>query len=643
MTEHLTPADFADALGTAPGQKQNLPELETGPMLASDIPEVNINAQASAIPVVGHDNASMASPYLYVPALAKPSHPMRKKSRNGQWFEMAQTVDLRHFGQVIDNRGSDIGVALNNFVDYAREKNGGTVVIPPGIFSLESPVTHDINLPDDNMSIGIFGMGTEMSRIVVDGASVSHGPQFTSTNRAAYFQFERFALLADGTVNGRPLTATQPLGGSRRNCSHVVRDILVQGLDAHLNSGSPYEDHFTHGFDFTGAWRLIYENNHVSGPIVNSVKTHADWSDSSILWRMEDGLVIDGAYAPIVRDCQFYFVAKPVICRGHPDGEQPAGTIEAERGLFHNVRCPTCKTAIEWFRTGAEPELIITDCFFDFRDHGVKIKGARLGQVFRNAFFQKTDTDLTRDIPADISLEHCLDFNIDHNLHHEAGDTRRVGVRLLDTSTAGGFVTKGIKIRKNRLSDIAVMDTYLVKGADTGNVLYEPGVFDGALNREVNDTAATTKTTLELRAPYVLSLSIPSPGQNIPSGSWANLNWVTLEEADDPVASAWSSSAADQIVIPVDRGISKVQLRVNVEFASASSGVRRVQVQKNGALAANGLTLTQNAVSGAPTAMAGTTDWINVSEGDVLTVRLHQNSGSSLATDPPTTVTATFR
>lgn len=643
MTEQFTPADFANAVGPAPGQKQNLSELETGPMLASDIPTVNVSEQVSALPLAGHDQTGMPSPYLYVPALAQPAHPMRAQSRNGQWFEMAQSVDLRHFGQVVDNRGSDIGIALNNFVEYAREKSGGTVIIPPGMYSLESPVAHDVDLPSDNMSIGIFGHGTEVSRIVVDGASVSHGPQFTSTNRAAFFQFERFSLLADGTVAGRPLQATQPLGGSRRNCSHVVRDILVQGLDAHLNSGSPYSDHFTHGFDFTGAWRLIYENNHVSGPIVNSVKTHNDWSDSSILWRMTDGLVIDGAYAPVVRDCQFYFVAQPVICRGHPDGAQPAGTIEAERGLFHNVRCPTCKTGIEWFRTGAEPELVITDCFFDFRDHGIKIKGSRLGQVYRNAFFQKTDTDLARAVPADIELEHCIDFSVDHNLHHESGDTRRVGIRLLDTDASAGYRIAGVEIRKNRLTDIAVMDTYLEKGADTDDVIYEPGTFEGTLTREIDDSAASIKAKLDLRAPYVLSLSIPSPGQTIPSGGWHNLSWNQLEGIDSQVATAWDSGTPDEIVIPAERGISKIQLRVNAEFPNNANGLRRLQVMKNASFLANGLVLSQNAVSGVPTAMAGTTDWIDVVPGDILTVRVHQNSGSDLNTDPPTTLTATFR
>lgn len=643
MSQHPTPTEFANAVGPAPEPKQNNPELEVGPVLASDLPSLNVSDQVAAVPVIAHDAASMPAPYLYVPALSQPNHPMKVQSRNGQWLEMARSVDLRHFGQVIDNRGSDIGIALNNFIDYAKEKGGGTVYIPPGIFSLESPVDASINLPADNIGIGIFGYGTEVSRIVVDGASVSHGPRFTSTNRAAYFHFEKFALLADGTVSGRPLEATMPVGGSRRNCSHVVRDLLVQGLDSHQVAGSPYTDHFTHGFNFTGAWRLIYENNHVSGPVVDSVKTHADWSDSSILWRMTDGLLIDGAYAPVVRDAQFYFIAQPVICGGDPGGPQEPGNVEAERAMFHNVRCPTCKTAIDWFRTGAEPELVITDCFFDYRDHGVKIKGSRLGQIFRNAFFQKTDTDVTRAVPADIELEHCIDFHVDHNLHHEAGDTRRVGVRLLDTSTQSGYVTDGIEIRKNRISSIGVLDTYLVKGADTDTVIYEPGGVAGSLTREINDDAATTKTTLDLRSPYVLSLSLPSPGQAITSGSWQTLDWDTVENVSPEVASAWSAGTPDEIVVPADRGIAWVQMRLNVEFPNNANGLRRIQVLKNGGFLANGLVLTQNATNGAPTAMAGTTDWFAVAPGDVLAVRVQQDSGATLNTDPPTTLTVQFR
>ncbi|MGB0905000.1 MAG: hypothetical protein ACPGVJ_08895, partial [Mangrovicoccus sp.] len=365
MSQPLTDADFQAALGTPPGDKQNLPETQTGGLLASDIPSVRISEAVTGVSVVGKTGTSLAAPHLYVPALAQPNHNLAEQSRNGRWFELAQTVDLRCFGDVVDNRGADIAPALNNFIDYAREKGGGAVMIPPGMYSIESPVVGSLDGGSDNFSIAIMGYGTEVSRLVIDGASVSSGPTFSSTNRAGFFRFEGFSLLADGVVNGRPLTATMPIGGSRRNCSHIVRDLLVQGLDAHLNAGSPSSDHFTNGFNFSGAWRMVFENNHVAGRIVDSVKTHADWSDSSILWDMADGLLIDGAYAPIIRDSQFYFIGKPILCRGYTPGDPNPPGVEAERALFQNIRCPTCKTAITWNRTGAEPEFIVTDCFFD--------------------------------------------------------------------------------------------------------------------------------------------------------------------------------------------------------------------------------------------------------------------------------------
>ncbi|WP_172327802.1 hypothetical protein [Mangrovicoccus sp. HB161399] len=643
MTQTITSSEFEAELGTAPGPKQNLPGLEVGPMMASDIGSVNISESVPAVELAAHEAGSMPSPYLYVPALNQPVHPMRAQSNNGQWFEMAQTVDLRHFGKIVDNRGSDIGPALRNFVAYAREKRGGALVIPPGIFSLESPVEETINLPGDNMSLGIYGMGTEVSRIVVDGASVSHGPIFTGGNRAPYFHFEKFALLADGRVDGRPLTATLPLnGGSRRNCSLVVRDLLVQGYDAHMSSGAPYDDHFTKGFDFTGAWRMVFENCHISGPLVNNVKQLDDWTDSSVLWRMEDGLVIDGAYAPIIRDIQFYFVARPVICRGHPDGAQPAGTIEAERALFHNVRCPTCKIAIEWFRTGAEPELVISDCFFDFRDHGLKIKGSRLGQIHRNAFFQKTNTNTSWAPPADIYLDHCIDFNIDHNIHHEAGDTRRVGVRMVDTSTATGYVTDRIEIRKNRVTSLAVMSTYFEKGAGTGQAVYEPGAFQGTVAAEVDDTAADEKASLNLREPYGLSLSLDAPGQPLADGTWETLAWTAKLSAHDTVDGAWDAAAPTQIVIPENRAITRIRLRATVEFGQGGAGLRRLQVLKNGVPGMD-LNIAVPAASGGPSILSGTSDWIEVGGGDVLELRVLQSSGAALSTGSSTTVAASFR
>ncbi len=643
MTQNISSSEFEAALGPAPGPKQNLPALEVGPMTAADIATVNVSESVPAVEVAAHEPGSMPSPHLYVPALNQPGHPMRARSNNGQWFELAQTVDLRHFGKVIDNRGSDIGPALNNFVDYAKEKGGGALVIPPGIFSLESPVNHDISLPADNIGIGIYGLGTEVSRIVVDGASVSHGPIFTSGNRAAYFHFEKFALLADGRVDGRPLTATMPLnGGSRRNCSLVVRDLLVQGYDAHLNSGFPYDDHFTKGLDFTGAWRMVFENCHISGPLVPNVKQMNDWTDSSILWRMEDGLVIDGAYAPIIRDIQFYFVARPVICRGHPDGAQAPGTVEAERALFHNVRCPTCKVAIEWFRTGAEPELVISDCFFDFRDHGLKIKGSRLGQIHRNAFFQKTNTNTSWPAPADIYLDHCIDFNIDHNMHHEAGDTRRVGIRMVDTSTTAGHVTDRIEIRKNRVTSVAVMSTYFQKEAGTGQAVYEPGSFQGTVATEIDDSVATEKATLNLREPYGLSLSLDAPGQSLANDSWESLAWTTRQSAHATVDSAWSAAAPTAITVPPNHAITRVRLRATVDFAQGGGGLRRLQVMKNG-VPGTDLNIAVPAEAGSPSILSGTTDWIEVSGGDVLELRVLQASGAALSTGSSTNVTASFR
>ena len=642
MTQQLTSSEIAAEVGPAPSPKQNLAALEVGPMLASDIPGVSISETVPAVQVVGHDAQSMRTPYLYVPVLNQPTHPLKQQSLNGQWFEMAQGIDLRHFGKVVDNRGADIGPAIRNFVSYAKEKGGGGVIIPPGIFSLASPVDEVIDLPDDNIALAFFGMGTEVSRIVVDGASVSHGLRFTGANRAPYFQFEKFALLADGIVNGRPLTATLPLNGnSRRNCSHVIRDILVQGYDAHRNQGFPYDDHFTAGMDFTGAWRMLLENCHISGPLVGNVKQLNDWSETSVLWRMADGLVIDGAYAPIIRDVQFYFVARPVICRGHPAGAQDPGTVEAERGLFQNVRCPTCKVAIEWYRTGAEPELVITDCFFDYRDVGVKIKGSRLGQIHRNAFFQKTNTDLTIPAPADIQLEHCVDFLIDHNMHHEAGDTRRVGIRLLDTSTQTGWDTTRIEIRKNRVTSIAVMQTYLTKDANTGQVVYEPGAFLGSVASEVDDSLSSEKIALDLREPYVLALNHTVP-QSLTNNAWATVDWTSATRADEVVAGAWSAAAPDQITVPANRAITRVQLRATVEFVSGGGGVRRLQVLRNG-VATNDLNLAVMAATGAPTVLGGTSDWIAVGGGDVLEVRVLQGSGAAVSTGTSSTLTVSFR
>ncbi|WP_138471700.1 hypothetical protein [Poseidonocella sp. HB161398] len=643
MTQPITSSEFEAELGPAPGPKQNLAALETGPMLASDIPSVNINEQVPAVELVGHDAASMASPYLYVPALNQPAHPLRKRSKNGKWFELAQTVDLRHFGKVVDNRGADIGPALRNFMDFAREKGGGAIVIPPGIFSLESPFDESVDLPNDNIGIGIYGMGTEVSRLVVDGASVSHGLLFSSTNRAPYFHFERFAILADGRVDGRPLAATLPLnGGARRNCSHVIRDLLVQGYDTHVTSGYPYDDHFTKGLDFTGAWRMVCENCHISGPIVPNVKQLNDWTDSSVIWRMEDGLVIDGAYAPIIRDIQFYFVARPVICRGHPDGAQDPGVIEAERALFHNVRCPTCKIGIEWFRTGAEPELVISDCFFDFRDHGVKIKGSRLGQIHRNAFFQKTNTNTAWSAPADIYLDHCIDFNIDHNMHHEQGDTRRVGVRMVDTGTTAGHVTDRIEIRKNRVTAVSVMQTYFKKGAGTGQAVYEPGAFQGSVAVEVDDDEADEKASLTLREPYGLSLSLDAPGQSLADDSWETLAWTTKLSAHDRVDDAWDAAAPGQIVVPPNHAITRVRLRATAEFAQGEAGLRRLQVVLNG-VPRSDLDIAVPALAGQPAVLSGSTDWVEVGGGDILELRVLQSSGAALGTGASTTLTASFR
>jgi len=420
----------------------------------------------------------------------------------------------------------------------------------------------------------------------------------------------------------------------------------VQGYDAHLGSGFPYEDHFTKGFDFTGAWRMLFENCHISGPLVPNVKQLDDWSDSSILWRMEDGLLIDGAYAPIVRDVQFYFVARPVICRGHPDGLQEPGTIEAERALFQNVRCPTCKVAIEWFRTGAEPELVITDCFFDYRDNGLKIKGSRLGQIHRNAFFQKTNTNTAIPAPADIYLDHCVDFLIDHNIHHEAGDTRRVGVRMVDTSSAAGHVTDRIEIRKNRVTSVAVMSTYFSKGAGTGQAVYEPGAFLGtaaaAVAIEVDDSEATERAVLALREPYSLSLSLATPGQALANNSWQTLAWTTKMKAHETVDTAWSAANPTRIVVPPNHAITRVQLRATVDFASGGAGIRRLQIMKNG-VAGTDLNIAVPAVANAASVLAGSSDWIEVKGGDVLELRVLQQSGGSLSTGSSTTLAASFR
>lgn len=525
-------------------------------------------------------------------------------------------LPLEYFG--VNENSGDVSAELLNALREAALQ-GGTVVLPGYDIHLEDKVTLALTGDLLNREVAMVGHGPRISRIIVDGASANGGIDIDSPNsRGASYIFEKFGLIADGTVNGTALKATMLPGGSRQNSSMLIRNVTAIGISTEA-AAQNVDDYFDVGFNVTGAWRAYIENARAVGILNTGQEAHGDNSEN---YLMSTGIICPGTYDMHLHSCHFAG-CHTGVSNLEQVGAAPS-TLTSEVFRITASQINAVRVGIDHHRPGLEPQFVVSDVYINYRDVGVRVKGVLNGEITGCMFDQKDSLNQFSGVPTDISVEFCEDLHIHRNKGNFNGDTRRRFLTLLDTDPQAGRVTRRIHVERNNLS--GNYGTVLLKGADTDSVTYQPGDYSASTlsGPEVSDNS-TVPPTMELVRPWCVSLTADG-SQSIPDDTETPLVWNTAEKQD--FASMWTSGS--NITVPSGYGITEARIVANAAFATATLGRREIIAEKNGSKFAGSFHVTAAPVGGANTRLNGASVWVPVSAGDTLRVTALQDRGSPL-------------
>ncbi len=429
--------------------------------------------------------------------------------------------------------GQDIGPAIVDAVRYAQANGSATLIIPPGDWELRTNVDVDLDTDENGNEVTchfkIVGQGPTVSKIV---SKVWRFPaqdriRIDVSKRNSTLEISDLGFLAQGSgMNDGTylLRSRSTRRGGQMHRTAVIRNVYVGGYDDFYGLSQDGE-YFANLFDLSCHNRPLVENVVVaSGNHENVFETGADntgdWSDDSELWTIVNGIVLDGAYAPEVNQCVISRAKYPIICRGNiPQNEtspisftyDPNDTGgQPEIGVFTNNRFPTCIIGIVWHRDGAEPGFSARANFIDFRDYGVYVKGAAMGEILLNNFVQKTVDEedyVNRANPKDIYLDHVIGMFIEDNYFQgpnparlepegSSADPLRIAIDMHNDDPSS-YATTDVIVGRNYVANAAILQYYCRKMADTGELYYKDPVVAGAatIGGLLQEGAAAVKHT----------------------------------------------------------------------------------------------------------------------------------------------------
>ncbi|MBE3637366.1 hypothetical protein [Mangrovicoccus algicola] len=435
-------------------------------------------------------------------------------------------MPLSHFDPTLNDSvdgAQDIGPAIVAAVRHAQEHGAATLVIPPGEWEMRSVIDIDLDFDAQGNEVSchfkIVGAGMNLSKIIMRPwmYPAKDRIRLDTSKRNSTLEISDLAFLAIGQGMQEDtflLRSRAVRRGGQMQRTAVIRNVLVMGYDDYHGGGS--REYFRNLFDLSCHNRPLIENLVTDAGTNENVYTGSDWSDDSDLWTVDRALVLDGAYAPEVDQCIFSRARYGIICRGNiPETEtSPIDFTYAaddeggqpEVGVFTNNRFPTCILGLVWHRDGQEPGLSVRGNFFDFRDYGAYVKGARMGEILNNTFVQKVVDEAeypTRTNPKDILLNDVDGLLIEHNFFQGGNpvqgtpDPMRIAIDIHCDDPATEQ-TQDVIVGTNYVAQAAVLERYCRKMANTGALYYKDPVVAGSATvgqPMLLEAAATIKHT----------------------------------------------------------------------------------------------------------------------------------------------------
>ncbi len=382
------------------------------------------------------------------------------RSLTARFAEVINVLDYGAVGDGVTDDATAVQAALNIIVTAGF----GALYFPAGNYIIGTQVA----ISSSAQEIAIYGDGVEVTKLTVPSTNTTGALSLTFTDRTSQITVRDMSILADGKQLGTGLKITQPEGGNRHNRTVYLSHLEVKGIDT-------TEDCFITSIDLTGCWRPLLDAVIVGGPFGTGISD--DWSNTSEQFFSTLGIDLDDCYSPALQNCYIWSAATGI-------SSITTGAAEEEGFYMTNTKIVGVKTALDWQRTGREPELWIDNCHWNYRDAGLVFDGAKFISVKGCLSFNEDTTPEFGGTPADIHLKNTEKSIIEGNVFHFDGNPNtRIGVFVDSTTNADNVLIM------NNIFSGTFADAVKV-GAGATSVVIFGNLYPGTITDKIDDASA---------------------------------------------------------------------------------------------------------------------------------------------------------
>lgn len=504
--------------------------------------------------------------------------------------KLKDVVSVKDFGAKGDGVTDDTA-AIQAAID-SIPVSGGTIYFPQGTYKLLSQISYS------NKTISIIGAGIGVTTLLWASAATSSGIKAVLDNTALRFEFKDLTLLTQQSAVGTAI------------------EIDMSGQIV----GPP-----------VGAFL---------GSIPNRAAPRGSISNLEI--RGQTGASTDGF------NCGIYLkdVMKAHVSKVHIRGKHGAtqSDFESEYG-------------IRLYSQGKAVEAVIESCWVFHAEYGIHLREFE-GAMIRNCnlvgVYNGVDAETTDLLPQiDIhgshinAHRHCINFLrirdsvIANNLLYHRTEAATDGTAM-QLNACSNITVSGNTIRKT--SSVARSMYGIVSQGNTNKCQFFRNIFIGldaaahkfdnsATQNSVGD-AVYNNSAIKFQSNGLPNLRISdnltcylSSNQSIAQNVGTILSW----DKNFTGFNYWHSETLNNSRITIPDGVVAVTFACNVEWAANSSGIRTLQLYRNGSNSYVGMPrVTCNATSSGTTASNITTGVLPVSPGEYFEIRVYQSGAASL-------------
>jgi hypothetical protein len=496
-----------------------------------------------------------------------------------------EAFNVKQYGAVGDGK-SDDSAAFQRVVHEISAIGKGVLYIPRGDYRIDTIISKR----QESLSMSVVGDGQGLTNLLGNNADGIF--QFVHSKRSPQITIRDLSLIAIRPNAGTAIEVKQPEGGNQHNRTLIINNVQIFSND-------PQTDYFQYGVQSIGQYRPQFWNVSVSG--CSGSDAARSVADDSPLFRGACGIQANGSYAPSFQHCQVWSMqlGYSIVSEKRPGPE----------GCFmYRSSAVDCRVGVDVGTAGIEPGLAIDACYFRCRDVGLRLKRKYFSVT--NSMFM--DIGAGKDSPpyTDISLTNSDGAIVTGNIFEEDDSAERTMVQL-----------------EGKCSNISIKDNlFRAKGVamSIGPQSKEITCINNQFNAQATRLMDTKSdgvsfATHEFRG----ALLYCSKEQSVPEGEWVDIAWDTAEYDTNRFL-----NTPGGVVIPPGLGIQYVRLTANFTWPDGNQGWKQAEFTKNGN------PLFDSGTSEGPGTSVAALNFespiIPVQDGDVLQVRVRQNTGNAL-------------